>query len=176
MSRKYRQAFKETLCRCILSNDERHILRDGRGRIYSERSATYITATGGNVTTKLLSDKSDSSHNKGSVSPHRNVYKDLPEQQNACQRKWALWKTHMLYRHKKGDKKMNGCDNTNKGAPNGSVCTDSNQSSSSSLPAQHIKEELELTDMVLPTIEVSEHEVILPKESKDRLSTGGTFL
>ena len=43
MSRKYRQAFKETLCRCVLTEEER--IRLARGRYYSDRS-TVLSSVG----------------------------------------------------------------------------------------------------------------------------------
>ena len=47
MSKKYRQAFKETLCRCCLSPEDRRKHRDNKGHLYStDRSHTYVTMTG----------------------------------------------------------------------------------------------------------------------------------
>ena len=48
MSRKYRQAFKDTLCRCCMSPDERRYNEARmRGYTFSERSTTYMTVAGG---------------------------------------------------------------------------------------------------------------------------------
>ena len=55
MSRKYRQAFKHTLCRCCLYRANRGRMRGERGQFLSERSQTYVTVAG---TTRIISDKS----------------------------------------------------------------------------------------------------------------------
>lgn len=88
MSKKYREAFKETLCRCCLPPEQRR-KRDSRGRIIGERSMTCYTVAGGNSTRSVRerelislvhkqaprvqssSDSSDDGHVKMLAAEHR---------------------------------------------------------------------------------------------------------
>lgn len=65
MSKKYRQAFKETLCRCCLSPEDRRKHRDNNGHLYStERSHTYVTMAGSNSTYYHSNNLKDSNRSR----------------------------------------------------------------------------------------------------------------
>ena len=180
MSKKYREAFKVTLCRCCLTAEQKRLQRESRGRgfFYSERSMTYMSVAGGN-TTRLLSEKGNSHHGSPAFSHHganRTVTVTRPQvcktarepalplhadpnKRSSTTSRWGSWKDKLL-RRKKDDKMERPISvkytvNPRHRTANGSssMYSDVSHSASSSpeRTAADIREELELSDVKLPS-------------------------
>ena len=154
MSRKYRQAFKETLCRCCLTEAERHSWRGGRTQFQAERS-TYTTFTASRTTTHNHS----SSQKRQSAASLKTIETTPKSTGNGTLRqstssRWTLWKVRLFGPKSKRETRgfsspVNSIKKVGGQRMNGN-CSDESRSASSSpgLMAAHIKEEMEMDSML----------------------------
>ena len=160
MSRKYRQAFKETMCRCCVPLDERRRLRDGRGRIFSERSNTHMSGSNAAPTTKLLTESTRQSRHAGHK--HCKIATRGPAScsqsdsstESTFARKLSFLKSRLMTKSRTDRNGGPGCrpngQERSRMTVNGSVSS-SRSLSDSPKHAGAIKEELELEEVKVAT-------------------------
>ena len=157
MSKKYRKAFKDTLCKCCLSKEQRN-MRDYRGRPIPSGTTAYVTVS--NSSNSRSHIPHDGSHFQRSPAIRR-AFQPPPLQHTS--------KPNGSTKHKLNSIKIKLFPSSNKNSvpitadssnldgnksklktPNGSIESDTSRSPSSSprlTHVEHLKEELELNDI-----------------------------
>ena len=170
MSKKYRKAFKDTLCKCCLTKEQKN-MRDYRGRPVPSGTTAYVTVN--------VSNSSNSRTHAGHDGDH---FQRSPAIRRAFQPQ-PTSKPYGSTKHKLNSIKIKLFPSSNKETipitvnstnldsnksklrtPNGSIESDTSHSPSSSprlTHVKHLKEELELND--IQEQDLCSRKVILPK-------------